>query len=338
MPSFGSQSSVSKETGSLLLQPGLCLLNTAAKMVGRPHFFEAPSLQRKESLSQDLEPISRVLSKIYFSKKRDRFLGSPRLSLPIILWDTLKYSLMSTEIAARSGKTSMATNYTLTSLYKEFKSSSEFIFSLLQRVVQNLSSTNSLLALQRYRGLQLFSVSICSGVVLDNHSTINKQEDNLLRILKQDDKEALYPDIQLWNRASDPVLARDPFSSLIWVLFCLPCPFFSCEESLLSLVHLFYVVSVIQALIICCRRPGCKINGLDSHHRLITDICGVLGESDCAHWYFVSNDVDHSCDIREMIRSLSFPYLRRCALLWKLLNSSARHHSVIGIMCGSCLM
>ncbi|GMJ12122.1 proteolysis 6, Greening after Extended Darkness 1 [Hibiscus trionum] len=322
VPSFGSPSAVSKETCSLLLQQGLCLLKTAAKAVGRPHFFEALSLQRKENLSQDLEPISRVLSKMYFSKKRDRFLGSPRLSLPIILWDTLKYSLISTEIAARSGKTSMAIDYTLTSLYKEFKSSSEFIFSLLQRVVKNLSSTNSLHALQRYRGLQLFAASICSGSVLVNHRTINKQEDNLLLILKQDDKEAVYPDIQLWNRASDPVLARDPFSSLIWVLFCLPCPFFSCEESLLSLVHLFYVVSVIQALI-CCQRHGCKFNGLDPHHRLISDICGVLGDSVCAHWYFVSNDVDHSCDIKQMIRRLSFPYLRRCALLWKLLNNSA---------------
>ncbi|KAK8532004.1 hypothetical protein V6N13_131353 [Hibiscus sabdariffa] len=323
VPSFGSPSAVSKETCSLLLQQGLCLLKTAAKVVGRPHFFESVSLQRKENLSQDLEPISRVLSRMYFSKKRDGFLGSPRLSLPIILWDTLKYSLMSTEIAARSGKTSAATNYTLTSLYEEFKSSSEFIFSLLQRVVKNLSSTNSLHALQRYRGLQLFAVSICSGADLVNNRTTNKQEDILLHILKQDDKETLYPDIQLWNRASDPVLARDPFSSLIWVLFCLPCPFFSCEESLLSLVHLFYAVSVIQALIICCRRHGCKINGLDSHHRLITDICGVLGDSDCAQWYAVSNDVDLSCDIKQMIRRLSFPYLRRCALLWKLLNNSA---------------
>ncbi|KAK8542025.1 hypothetical protein V6N13_137400 [Hibiscus sabdariffa] len=323
VPSFGSPSSVSKETCSLLLQQGLCLLKTAAKVVGRPHFFEAVSLQRKENLSQDLEPISRVLSRMYFSKKRDRFLGSPRLSLPIILWDTLKYSLMSTEIAARSGKTSAATNYTLASLYEEFKSSSEFIFSLLQRVVKNLSSTNSLHALQRYRGLQLFAVSICSGADLVNNRTTNKQEDILLHVLKQDDKETLYPDIQLWNRASDPVLARDPFSSLIWVLFCLPCPFFSCEESLLSLVHLFYAVSVIQALIICCRRHGCKINGLDTHLRLITDICGVLEDSDCAQWYAVSNDVDLSCDIKQMIRRLSFPYLRRCALLWKLLNNSA---------------
>lgn len=37
----------------------------------------------------------------------------------------------------------------------------------------------------------------------------------------------------------------------------------------------------------------------------------------------MSNSVDHSCDIKDMIRRLSFPYLRRCALLWKLLKSSS---------------
>ncbi|KAE8711051.1 hypothetical protein F3Y22_tig00110303pilonHSYRG00069 [Hibiscus syriacus] len=181
VPSFGSPFAANKETTSLLLQQGLCLLKAAAKVVGRPHFLEALSLQIKESLSRNLEPISRVLSKMYFPKELDRFLGSPRLSLPIILWDTLKYSLMSTEIAASSGKTSVEANYT--------------------------------------------------------HN---------LHILKRNDKETLYPDIQLWNWASNPVLARDPFSSLMWVLFCLPCQLFSCEESLVSLVHLFYVVSVIQ--------------------------------------------------------------------------------------------
>ncbi|XWS43722.1 hypothetical protein CRYUN_Cryun16bG0128000 [Craigia yunnanensis] len=318
---LGSPSVPKEETCSLLLQQGLSLLKTAAKVVGKPDFFEALSLQRKERTSQNLEPISHVLSKMYFSKKQDRFLGSPRLSHPILLWDTLKYSLISTEIAARSGKTSMATNYTLTSLYKEFKSSSEFVFSLLLRVVQKLSSTNSLHALQRFRGLQLFAESICSGVSFDYHSTRHKQEDNLLHILKHDDKEALYPDIQFWNRASDPSLARDPFSSLMWVLFCLPCPFISCEESLLALVHIFYVVSVVQAVITCGTR-GYNINELGSHHCLITDICGIIGGSDCARRYFVSNDVDHSCDIKDMIRRLSFPYLRRCALLWKLLKSS----------------
>ncbi|MBA0684471.1 hypothetical protein Goari_026056, partial [Gossypium aridum] len=320
---LGSPSASNKATCSLLLQQGLSLLKTAAKVVRRSDFFEAFSPHRKERTICNLEPVSRVLSKMYFSKKHDRFLGSPRLSHPIILWDTLKYSLMSTEIAARSGKKSMAANYTLASLYKEFNSSSEFIFSLLLRVVQNLSSTNSLHALQRFRGLQSLAESICSGVSFDYRSTKHKQEDDLLRILKHDDKETLYPDIQFWNQASDPILARDPFSSLMWVLFCLPCPFMSCEESLLSLMHLFYIVSVVQAVISCCRKQDYDISELGSHHCLITDVYGALGGFDCARWYFISNDIYHSCHIKEMIRRLSFPYLRRCALLWKLLKSSA---------------
>ncbi|OMO66313.1 Zinc finger, N-recognin [Corchorus capsularis] len=321
LSTLGPSSASSEETCPLVLQQGLTLLKTAAKVVCRPEFVEALSLQRKESTSQNLEPISRVLSKMYFAKKQDRVLGSQRPSHPIILWDTLKYSLMSTEVAARSERTALTANYTLASLYKEFKSSSEFIFSLLLRVVQNLSSTNSLHALQRYRGLQLFAESICSGVSFDYHSSRHKQEGDV-DIFKHDGKEALYPDIQFWNRASDPALARDPFSSLMWVLFCLPCPFMSCDESLLSIVHIFYVVSVVQAIITCFVRHGYKISEVDPHDCLITDICGFLGGSDCARQYFASQDVDRSSDIKDMIRRLSFPYLRRCALLWRLLKSS----------------
>lgn len=47
-----------------------------------------------------------------------------------------------------------------------------------------------------------------------------------------------------------------------------------------------------------------------------------MGKSGFAPLYFVSSYIDPSCNIKDVIRSLSFPYLRRCALLWKLLNSS----------------
>lgn len=69
---------------------------------------------------------------------------------------------------------------------------------------------------------------------------------NWLRILNNIEKDVSYPDIQFWNRASDPILARDPFSSLMWVVFCLPYPFLSCEDSLLHLIHVFFAVNVIQ--------------------------------------------------------------------------------------------
>ena len=68
----------------------------------------------------------------------------------------------------------------------------------------------------------------------------------MLSIAKHVDPEVVGADIQFWYRAADPVLAHDPFSTLMWVLFCLPFPFLSCEESLLSLVHAFYIVAVTQ--------------------------------------------------------------------------------------------
>lgn len=55
---------------------------------------------------------------------------------------------------------------------------------------------------------------------------------------------------------------------------------------------------------------------------LITDIFKVMGESRCAREYFVSNYFDPSADIKDAIRRFCFPYLRRCALLWKILYSS----------------
>lgn len=68
----------------------------------------------------------------------------------------------------------------------------------------------------------------------------------MLSVLKRIEMDQANTDICFWNQASDPVLAHDPFSTLMWVLFCLPHPFLTCEESLLSLVHTFYMVAVAQ--------------------------------------------------------------------------------------------
>ncbi|KAG2284684.1 hypothetical protein Bca52824_055904 [Brassica carinata] len=83
----------------------------------------------------------------------------------------------------------------------------------------------------------------------------------------------------LWSRASDPVLAHDPFSSLMWALFCLPSPFITCEESLLSIVHIFYSVSVIQTVITYCAGRLCYTSELDFKENLLSDISIALRES-----------------------------------------------------------
>lgn len=79
----------------------------------------------------------------------------------------------------------------------------------------------------------------------------------------------------------------------------------------------------MQAVISYCGRPECKTDGIGFSECLITDISKLLGGFGSAREYFISNYVDPSCEVKDMIRKFSFPFLRRCALLWKLLNSTA---------------
>ena len=62
-----------------------------------------------------------------------------------------------------------------------------------------------------------------------------------------------------------------------------------------------------------------------------------MSENESLSQYFVSNYIDNESlrqnlasdyvdiarDIKQTVRRMSFPFLRRCALLWKLMNSSA---------------
>ncbi|KAM2569378.1 hypothetical protein TB2_009488 [Malus domestica] len=274
------------EINSLQLQQGLALLRSAAEASGK-----------------------------------DKISGSARVNHPMHMWDTIKYSLLSTEIAARSDGKYATPSFGLNALYKELESS-RFILSLLLKIVQSRRK-NSLHVLQRFIGIQSFTESILFGVSIDVRNETCGQG-AMLRILEYADLAVSYPDIQFWSRASDPVLARDPFSSLMWVLFCLPYRFLSCEDSLLSLVHLFYVVSVVQGIMTYCGKNQCDISGLGIDDCLVTDLSKLMEESGATQQFFVSNYIGSSPNIKNIVRSLSFPYLRRCALLLKLLNSCSR--------------
>lgn len=78
----------------------------------------------------------------------------------------------------------------------------------------------------------------------------------------------------------------------------------------------------MQAVIAYCGRNEYKIHESSCCDCMITDIFKHLGEHGCVQEHFASNYIDPSCDIKDMIRRLSFPFLRRCALLWKLLSST----------------
>ncbi|CAH8318880.1 unnamed protein product [Eruca vesicaria subsp. sativa] len=297
---------------SLWLSEALCLLRSAADVIEDGDSVRTVSLGGDEPRRKDLESVSNKLWNFYFSKRQENFPGSPWLSQSIVMWDTLKYSLISMEIITRSEKNSMPSVYCIDSLYEELNTSNGTALSLLLRVVQSTRTKNALHVCQRSMGMKHLAESICSGISSSPSSCIFGSEAGSLKNINL-----------LWNRASDPIISHDPFSSLMWALFCLPSPFITCEESLLSLVHIFHSVSLVQTVIVYCAGRMFNLSKLDFEEKnLLSDISIALRESD--GWeYFRSNNMDLSCDIKETIRKYSLPFLRRCALLWRLLKTTS---------------
>lgn len=161
---------LNEEAYSLHLQQALDLLKSAALAVRNGEFIKAFPLQRNAKVRPNLEPVTRMLYKMYFPGKQDKFFGSSRVNQSMIMWDTLKYSLVSTEIAARCGRKSLTPVLRLNSMYRELNSSSGFILSLLLKIVKSTRSKNSLHVIQRFRGIQLLAGAICSGISLDHSS------------------------------------------------------------------------------------------------------------------------------------------------------------------------
>ncbi|KAL1195669.1 E3 ubiquitin-protein ligase PRT6 [Cardamine amara subsp. amara] len=295
---------------SLWLSEALCLLRSAAEVMEDGDSGKTVSLQGDERRRKDLESVSNKLWNFYFSNRQEPSLKSLWLPQSIVMWDTLKYSLISMEIVTRCAKNSMLPVYCTDSLYEELKTSGGTVLSLLLGVVQSTRTKNAIHVRQRFMGMKHLAESICSGISSSYSSSIFGSEG----------KTGSLKNINLlWNRASDPVLSHDPFSSLMWALFCLPFPFLTCEESLLSLVHIFHSVSVVQTVIAYCACRLSDFSELKFEENLLNDICKALREP--GGWgYFRSDNMDLSCDIKDTIRKYSLPFLRRCALLWMLLK------------------
>lgn len=151
------------------LQEALSLVLRAANIAGDNATLKSLPAQ-KFKIKPNLEPITRFLCGMYYPSQ-DKIAETGRVSHSLILWDTLKYSLMSTEVAARSRKSSLTPNYSLGALYKELNSSSGFILSLLLDVSQSTRSANYRTVLLRFQGIQLFARSLCLGTCPNGSSS-----------------------------------------------------------------------------------------------------------------------------------------------------------------------
>lgn len=157
-----SSPSASLDLGaSLRLQDALSLLQRAANSVQNNNRIKALPV-RNARIKPEIEPITRLLCGMYYPGQ-DKLFETGRVTPSTILWDTLKYTLTSIEIAARSRESSLSPNHSVAALYKELNSSSGSILSLLLDVIQSMRTTNSLTALLRFQGIQLFARSLCHG-------------------------------------------------------------------------------------------------------------------------------------------------------------------------------
>lgn len=167
---------------SLWLSEALCLLRSAAEVIDDGDSLKTVSLQGDEPRRKDLESVANKLWHIYFSK--EKFSGSPWLPQSIVMWDTLKYSLISMEVVTRCAKNSMLPVYCTNSLYEEFKSSKGTVLSLLLRVVQSTRTKNAIHVRQRLMGMKHLAESICSGISSSSSSSIVGSEGTFPLTLK----------------------------------------------------------------------------------------------------------------------------------------------------------
>ncbi|CAM0878719.1 unnamed protein product [Alopecurus aequalis] len=302
----------------------LALLESAKKIVGQSTFLKAFPGNVNDTTEPALDPSLRRLTMLYYPRSKSSFWQSERLSPSLFLWETLRYSVISTEIASRGRMPSYSPQpkSCLESLRSELNSSSGFILSLLFRVSHSARVLNRREVLLRYEGIQLLAGSICSGISGDKDLLdATKRKGTLLPVVDRESEGEIFPDIQFWKQCADPVLAQDPFSSLMSALFCLPVQVLTSTEFFVPVVHLFYIVCVIQALITCYGEEAFDRSSF--RDCLLNDVCQEMSGYDIAREYFVSKYIDPSCNSKDMVRRLTHPYLRRCVLLWELLKSSS---------------
>lgn len=163
--------SVSLDTNcsNLHILPALSLLQNAAKMVGESRVLKVLSGTRIQPKNSALEPALKKLFMLYYPHGYDSLSEAGRHSHLLILWDTLRYSITSTEIAARAKLNGYSVPSCLEYLTEELHSSSRYVMSILLHAAQSIRSYNSFDVLLRFSSLQLLAGSICSGLSGDNY-------------------------------------------------------------------------------------------------------------------------------------------------------------------------
>lgn len=318
----------SSDWQSLQLQQALSLLQNAEELSGKRRYRKTVSWQFPESTKVVFEALFHKLCTMYFRGKGIVKPASGRINQSLIFWDVFRYSLLSAELAARSSKSdaiARSSGAGLEALYKAVNCSEDSVLSLLMQAAEATQSQNRLTVLLRARGMQLLVGSISCCASRDAFSE-NSLTENISSLLEHVDQGKDFPDIQFWKRTADPVLVHDPFSSFIWLLFCLPRSLPKATEPFICLVHLFYLVCLVQALAYVGRSISPESDFSSGSCSFVKSVLTAVSGTVLNQSSLEIDDADLlSCPTAVVLRRLTLPFLRRCALLYKLLNPSSVH-------------
>ncbi|XP_024515044.1 E3 ubiquitin-protein ligase PRT6 [Selaginella moellendorffii] len=311
------------------LEQACSLMVSAQELVARPGFRNSVSRKLADPLRMVLESVSKRLSALYCLEKEKLYTSEGRNCQGLFLWDLLRYSIMSAELAARTRSLILGNHDAASRLValEEASEASRGSTLPLLSLAANLTLTHSRqIVLLRSRGMQLMVGSVCHGTSLDflSEPMSKGHLSSLLHFLEKGRDSA---DIQFWKRVADPVLAHDPFSSLMCLLYVLPLPIPAREGPLTALVHLFYLVCLVQCLASMGRYvvddsvPAHLQNFLAVIHATLADTCIALQSPE--------GPVTAPLQF-EQIRLFTLPYLRRCALLQTVISGTSQPVPVAG--------
>ncbi|KAL2613856.1 hypothetical protein R1flu_025548 [Riccia fluitans] len=315
----------SSSSASLQLHQALRLLLNAESLVNKPGFRKAVSTHLPDSIKGALDTLAVRLYGLYHPST-DHTSGQGalgRVPQSLHLWDVFRYTLMATELGARTKQSSTQGSLSsLVILEEGGEGSKGSILPLLLQIARASQGHSRQVVLLRSRGLQVLVDSIIHGVTRNlflEQSPAGKYT-SLQQYLE---KSQEFGDVQFWKRVSDPILTHDPFSSLIWLLFCLPVPVPPVEGPFLALVHLFYMVCLTQVIAYHGIALSSDAEVGSSVPRFAAAVHSALSGAALSPLDDDSS-VTHLCPSLDVIRQLTLPYLRQCFLLKKLLSGTGQ--------------
>lgn len=305
-----------------LVPQAMHVLCNAEELVWKSGFRKAVSKPLSKTLKSTFDSLFWRLCGLYFAGRASNSRhNNNRVSQSLLLWDVLRYTIISAELASRTRKDSPFSNpeNNLGVLWKATEKGS--VLPVLLRAAKAIQNQNRQSLLLRARGMQLIVGSICFGVSKDSIAEPS-MPGSVLKILQFIDNVKEAADICLWRRTADPILAHDPFSSLFWIVFCLPSSFPSSVEPFVALVHLLYLVCITQVVVLMGDIILPNLSELQLSSSACTFLQIILENLTGIPLFQPLNDqtsADLSGPILLTIRRFTLPFLRRCALLGKLL-------------------